>query len=311
MELRNSQVISNKAGVIASSGGGIENDDTSQITLSDSFISSNQATYLGGGVFTSGTAIITRTSIQSNSALTGGGVEITDGTVAVGSAVISGNISTFGGGGGVDISGVSNVSVTNTTISGNSAPARFGGAINSIGHTGTSVHIVSATLAGNTTGIYANLPGEVIIADTLLNNPGVNCSGPISSTDYNLSSDVSCTALTQPHDLTNTVPLLGPLSDNGGPTQTQPLLPGSPAIDAGGTSANGCPITDQRGVSRPQGAACDIGAFESYSPPPPAPRGSGVQPPPMPPNPIPPSRGGVGSTGSSGAPTPIPLPPSR
>ncbi len=55
-------------------------------------------------------------------------------------------------------------------------------------------------------------------------------------------------------------PLLGPLADNGGATQTFALLPGSPAIDAG--QSTGCP-PDQRGVVRPQGAACDIGAFES------------------------------------------------
>ena len=55
-------------------------------------------------------------------------------------------------------------------------------------------------------------------------------------------------------------PLLGPLADNGGPTPTMALLPGSPAIDAGDDSA--CPPTDQRGVARPQGLACDIGAFE-------------------------------------------------
>jgi hypothetical protein len=54
--------------------------------------------------------------------------------------------------------------------------------------------------------------------------------------------------------------LLGPLADNGGPTQTHALLPSSPAIDAGDN--NGCPPTDQRGVARPSGLACDIGAYE-------------------------------------------------
>jgi hypothetical protein len=54
--------------------------------------------------------------------------------------------------------------------------------------------------------------------------------------------------------------VLGPLQDNGGPTATHALLPGSPAIDAG--DPNRCPPTDQRGVPRPQGAGCDIGAFE-------------------------------------------------
>ena len=64
-----------------------------------------------------------------------------------------------------------------------------------------------------------------------------------------------------PTDLINTDPLLGPLADNGGPTFTQALLPGSPAIDAGVAVAG--VTTDQRGVPRPQGTAPDIGAFES------------------------------------------------
>jgi hypothetical protein len=60
--------------------------------------------------------------------------------------------------------------------------------------------------------------------------------------------------------------LLQPLSDNGGPTKTFALASGSPAIDAVPTTGAGCPATDQRGVSRPQGAACDIGAFEVIVP---------------------------------------------
>jgi hypothetical protein len=54
--------------------------------------------------------------------------------------------------------------------------------------------------------------------------------------------------------------VLGPLQDNGGSTVTHALLPGSPAIDAGDPTR--CRGTDQRGVPRPQGAECDIGAFE-------------------------------------------------
>ncbi len=82
-----------------------------------------------------------------------------------------------------------------------------------------------------------------------------------------MDSDDSCN-LTRPDDFPNTDPLLGPLADNGGPTPTQALLPGSPAIDgiplADCVDAFGDPITtDQRGVPRPQGAACDIGAYES------------------------------------------------
>jgi hypothetical protein len=55
-------------------------------------------------------------------------------------------------------------------------------------------------------------------------------------------------------------PKLGPLADNGGPTLTMALLPGSPAIDAGDTSL--APTTDQRDFPRPAGLAADIGAYE-------------------------------------------------
>ncbi|MEJ8672811.1 choice-of-anchor Q domain-containing protein [Streptomyces sp. MS1.AVA.1] len=74
---------------------------------------------------------------------------------------------------------------------------------------------------------------------------------------HNIDSDGSC-RLTAAGDLPSRDPLVGPLADNGGPTDTVALLPGSLALDA----ADGCPATDQRGVARPQGAACDIGAYE-------------------------------------------------
>jgi hypothetical protein len=61
-------------------------------------------------------------------------------------------------------------------------------------------------------------------------------------------------------DMINTEPLLGPLQNNGGPTMTSALLSNSPAINTADNAA--CPPTDQRGVPRPQGPACDIGAYE-------------------------------------------------
>ena len=60
-------------------------------------------------------------------------------------------------------------------------------------------------------------------------------------------------------------PGLGPLQDNGGPTQTMAIAPGSPAVDAVPSTGAQCPATDQRGVRRPEGAGCDIGAFEAIA----------------------------------------------
>jgi hypothetical protein len=101
------------------------------------------------------------------------------------------------------------------------------------------------------------------------NNSGGNCGGSVTSNGYNLSSDGTCN-FHNTGDLNNTDPKLGPLQNNGGPTQTEALLPGSPAIDAGNPS--GCTDgqghllkTDQRGQPRPDHedtGGCDMGAYE-------------------------------------------------
>jgi hypothetical protein len=89
---------------------------------------------------------------------------------------------------------------------------------------------------------------------------GPDCSQNLPSAGHNLESHTSCGFNNAVGDMQNTDPKLGPLANNGGPTQTLALLSGSPAIDAGSDMA--CPSIDQRGVSRPQGPHCDIGAFE-------------------------------------------------
>jgi len=161
------------------------------------------------------------------------------------------------------------------------------------------------TAAGASNGLYRSIyTGTTTLKNTLVAD---GCTGTPTSGDYNLDSGSSC-GFSQPHDLKNTNPLLGLLQVNApGSTATQALLPGSPAVDRGGTSANGCPTTDQRGVSRPQGSACDIGAYELIPPrPAPPPRPGPVLGPP-PPAPIPPSRP-AGVPASGGPPAPIPIP---
>jgi hypothetical protein len=144
------------------------------------------------------------------------------------------------GGGGVANQGT--LTVTNSTLSGNSVTdldyGRGGGIASSGG---------SATLKNT---IVANSP------------PGGNCYGTYINGGYNLDSDGSCGFGAANNSLSDKDPMLGLLADNGGPTKTRALLAGSPAIDKGDSFGA---ATDQRGVARPQGAASDIGAFEVES----------------------------------------------
>jgi hypothetical protein len=161
------------------------------------------------------------------------------------------------------------VTVVNSTISGNEAG--FYGAILNVSAYGNhaTAQIINSTIANNVVtnsrgkpGIY-NSQGTVIVSNTVITNPtGPNCSvasALITDNGNNISNDATCGTFDQAD------PVLDVLADNGGPTQTHALLPGSPAIDAGNdTICTDPPINgvDQRGTERPQGDACDIGAFE-------------------------------------------------
>ena len=128
----------------------------------------------------------------------------------------------------------------------------------------------SVTLSGNSAasgGGIANGPGlaftvhDSIVAGNAATAGPEDCLGSFISAGYNIESSADC-AFSSAGDKQATNPQLLPLAANGGPTNTMALNGGSPAIDAGNP---GCPppATDQRGVGRPQGARCDIGAFEA------------------------------------------------
>ena len=103
----------------------------------------------------------------------------------------------------------------------------------------------------------SNTPCATIVGD---NTPDPQCVGTLTSGGGNLDSDKSC-GFTQPTDIGGVSPQLDPLASNGGPTATHAPMPTSPAIDAAVTA--NCAALDQRGVARPQGGACDIGAYEA------------------------------------------------
>ena len=127
-----------------------------------------------------------------------------------------------------------------------------------------TIHLNSASESGG--GLYEGAALGGTMANTVLsNNAGGNCyhdpySTPVNSLGHNLSSDATC-LLASPGDIVSTPAQLGPLQDNGGGTPTHAPLVGSPLLDAGDAAL--CPAADQRGVVRPLGAACDIGAVES------------------------------------------------
>ncbi|MGW4537262.1 choice-of-anchor Q domain-containing protein [Streptomyces chartreusis] len=239
MTLRRVTVTGNSAGY----GGGIFNVPGSHLDLIDSTVSRNVAGEAGGIRFDD-TGTVTSSTIADN--------RVTNPGDRPGSLA--------GYGGGIDIRGRGPVEILNSTITGNRSSDGGGG-----------INFAPAYLDSLPSPIpdVIDLPlGRMtlrnsIIAGNTVNGAPADCKkafATIASLSNNLDSDGSC-RLTAPGDLPSRTPRIGPLVDNGGPTDTVALLPGSPALDA----ADDCPATDQRGVARPQGAACDIGAYEHTS----------------------------------------------
>jgi len=231
--------------------GGIANSGTA--TLTDSVVSGNDGVYGTGGIANSGTLTLVRSTVARNDASRGvGGI----------------------GNGGT-------ATLINSTVSGNNASGSVGtGGIANQG----ALTVIASTVAGNigtnTGGIDNAYPSSVMLADTIVArnttslsssaNPS-DCNGTFTSGGYNLIGvAVDCSGLVNGvnGDRVGSLdraldPRLGPLQDNGGPTPTQALLPGSPAIDA--IPREWCGVaTDQRSFARPYpaGGRCDIGAFE-------------------------------------------------
>jgi CSLREA domain-containing protein len=243
-------------------GGGIRNQAT-LLTLTNVTVDDNEADY-GGGIFVGGPVTLNNCTVSGNTALAGGGgiINYINGPLILNNSTVSGNTGGFAGG----------IVASNY---------------------GNTLYLNNSTVSGNPGGGLHQQAGTVVIKNTILaDNGGRNCSFPgnspgggLSSLGHNLSTDNSCTpssivrpgvtsgGLDQPTDFNNTPALLAPLALNApGSTKTHALLPVSPAIDAGGPD---CSPTDQRGVPRPQGAACDIGAYEVGT----APTGPCVSPP--------------------------------
>jgi hypothetical protein len=234
------------------------------VTL-DSLKITNGYAEQGGGIFNGGNLTLKNSTLSGNRALDyGGGGIWNNGTLTVTNSTLSDNSAAYGAG----ILNMQTLILTNSTLSGNSS---FHGTIDN--ETGTMT-LKNSTLAGNTTSSGVNIyvaSGTVTLTNTILDQPSpvANCSGTIIDGGHNIDLGNTCGFSAANGSLVNTDPLLGPLADNGGPTQTMALLTGSPAINAGDDDTCAAALVnnlDQRGVSRPQGPHCDIGAYESTIP---------------------------------------------
>jgi Domain of unknown function (DUF4347)/Calx-beta domain/FG-GAP-like repeat/Bacterial Ig domain len=275
--------------VTTTNGAGILN--AGNLTISDSRITNNIANGTstdGGGIYNTGTLALINSTVSNNRSGDDGGGIRNDGTLTINNSTVSNNVAlsassiTSGGGGLLNTIGHT-ANVTNSTFSGNTA--LIGGAIRNdgaltllsstinantatgnVGGVGNSFNPVTLAAIGQTTLKNSVIAGNFDSTPTPYNLPDVG-GGTNSFTDQGHNLIGISDGLLSPIDpttLTGTVtnplnPLLAPLGNNGGSTQTHALLPGSAAINAG--TSTGAPANDQRGISRV--GSVDIGAFES------------------------------------------------
>lgn len=239
-------VMTTDAGDFWQGGGGIYNGAGSTLNLIDSTVSNNSSGWSGGGVyaFFDTDVFVERSTVSGNVALDVGGGFRGLGDIVIQNSTVSGNNSTaWHGGAGFFTDGVADV--INSTIVGNLAPG--------------------GTAGGLFVGTFGDAAATLNVTNSIVaNNADYSCflapfgAGPVAlnSGDNNVFTDGTCNPVATDQVVAD--PGILPLQDNGGPTLTHGLQPGSPAIDA--ANAAFCPPTDQRGVARD--AACDSGAFE-------------------------------------------------
>lgn len=277
--------------------GGAALIDADSLSLTRSVVTGNTAQAgdgRGGGLhLAGGSGIVEDVLIADNIAIEGGGLVVDGGRIDGNRLTIAGNLAEQRGGGastrgfslsdslvarnraqaagGMDIEEAA--VLANVTLTGNQATSA-GADSAAIDADGTGIELTNVTVADNRSdrGAVA-VNGQATARNTILTNTtnvrgGVvaNCAGvPPLSAGGNIDDGTSC-AFADPTDRSATDPRLAPLFDNGGPTATHGLLEDSPAIDGGVTE--GCPLGDQRGVTRPRDgnadeqALCDSGAFE-------------------------------------------------
>ncbi len=278
-------------------GGGVWNTDTGALTVMGSTISANSAGLDGGGVYNAGTVTLNQVTVSSNSAGAFGGGVFNDetGILTVTRCSVSGNAAGSWTGG---IRSYGFAQIIDTTVSDNTAVNGAGGISNrapgSMMITGVTVWenvianagvmtVTNTTVSTDGVGISNRDPGSMSMVSTTVSgvrnngamtvrnniiDGGCELTAPLESFGGNIESPGNTCGfghLTDQVDVTPTELALDSLEDNGGPTWTRALLPGSFAIDSAEDCVNaaGFPLlVDQRGAPRPYGPACDSGAFE-------------------------------------------------
>jgi hypothetical protein len=265
-------------------GGGIYNQNGGQLTLTDCTVSGNTTAGGGAGLYTvvrGSTTTLTDCTVSSNSAGGSGGGLSSDATTMLTNCTVSDNSAPTEGGGIANVGGTT--TLTNCTVYGNSTGDNGGGIANDSATTTLTNCTVSGNSASQGGGLWsdatATLGNTIVALNTAASGPdvSVSSSGNITSKGNNLIGKTDGSSGWGSSDLTGTIahplnPLLGPLGNDGGPTETMALLSGSPAIDAGANSISGLtiPTTDQRGALRGPagvnaGTHVDIGAYEATS----------------------------------------------
>jgi hypothetical protein len=274
MQIEQTLISQNRTDV-RGSGGGVQNDQGT-LRITNSEISSNRTPLSeGGGLHNSGIARLQGVTFLGNQATAGGGIFNTN-TLTLINSTISTNFVTSGGGGGLLNEGL--VLLNNAAIAFNQAN-RIDGSF-------------PPNLNGDGLGGGVLQRGTLLFWNTIIANnkdyrtetPTPDCAGELRSRGHNIVGNSSGCRLVSESDRVNEGllkdidPLLNPdaeINENGAPGRTHALLPGSPAINAGWVNPPppdpgepgsdlglACAETDQRGVHRPQGSACDIGAYE-------------------------------------------------
>ncbi|MFN7956147.1 MAG: thrombospondin type 3 repeat-containing protein [bacterium] len=230
----------------------------------------------GGAILNGGTLAVTRSTFEHHTAYWGGGI-YNEGEATIESTLIRQNGDWWGdeasAGGGVYSTGA--VTIRNSTFTGNCTNGAAGSALRLAGGAGLLDHVTVTDaepppwypeLCRRTDPVIAVSEATLTAVASIVDGScELNLSRVIVSAGDNLERGDTC-GFAAPNDLVNVDPGLAPLADNGGPTQSHALLPGSPAIDS--ATATACPATDQRGVARPLNgdgdrmARCDRGAVE-------------------------------------------------